>query len=300
MQGTTRNNRGRQVLPRPHDTRNPRPQHAVNPKGREEERETKEDGRAWDKACWAVRSSPQHRQRRPQRQSAAASKRQRPARQSSSKRQLAVVAQASAAARQRRRRRRQQRRRQWRPQRHQQQQCQHHRRHFAHPKNIRPFVRSVSHSVSQSVIPSPSSKLRDVPPVVARVGDDDNDGDAEPKAAAAAAVAVTAQQRRRWRQQQPVTVMGSANAQHSNPPTRGGKGRERKTWRVATASDGQRQRATVSNSKQRAQVGGTGSPARAVEQRAWVLFDQGHPPHNRAGTGSFMALPQYHHSGSGS
>ena len=116
--------------------------------GREGETEPKEGGGVWDEACWAVRSSPQHRQRRPQRQSAAASKRQRPARQSSSKRQLAVVAQASAAARQRRRRRRQQRRRQWRPQRHQQQQCQHHRRHFAHPKNTRPFVRSVIQSVS--------------------------------------------------------------------------------------------------------------------------------------------------------
>ena len=79
--------------------------------GREGETEPKEGGGVWDKACWAVRSSPQHRQRRPQRQSAAASKCQRPARQSSSKRQLAVAAQASAAARQRRRRRRQQRRR---------------------------------------------------------------------------------------------------------------------------------------------------------------------------------------------
>ena len=49
-------------------------------------RETKEGGGLWDKACWAVRISLQHRQRRPQRQSAAASKRQRPARQSGSKR----------------------------------------------------------------------------------------------------------------------------------------------------------------------------------------------------------------------
>ena len=216
MQGTTRNNSGRQVLPRPHETRNPRPQHAVNPKGREGkenmvcmerrlggkeggmrrsrqreaaaaagraevarsactnrtmelppqkgrdplfardgarrdalglthsspasrartpaamqrqaagqggsstgegwagrwvggregETEPKEGGGVWDKACWAVRSSPQHRQRRPQRQSVAASKRQRPARPSGSKRQRAVVAQASATARQRRRRRR--------------------------------------------------------------------------------------------------------------------------------------------------------------------------------------------------
>ena len=33
--------------------------------GREGETEPKEGGGVWDKACWAVRSSPQYRQRRP-------------------------------------------------------------------------------------------------------------------------------------------------------------------------------------------------------------------------------------------
>ena len=55
--------------------------------GKEGGREAKEGGGVWDKVCWAVRISPQHRQRRPQRQSAAASKRQRSVQQDSSKQQ---------------------------------------------------------------------------------------------------------------------------------------------------------------------------------------------------------------------